>query len=320
MVAQAGRLSYEAILFLASLRATNPNFPGRVFVAEPRPGPLWPNDPTIVSADVRQLIRQLGGTFVRFDSRIFGATYPHGNKIEALKVLPTDMPFVFFDTDTLITGDLMSVPFDFDKPSASLNVENTWPLVELYGPGYAATWKSLYDKFGLDFESSLDMSQPDEFWRRYLYFNAGYFYYRDAAAFGQRFAAYARAIRNDPPPELVCQSMNPWLDQVTLPLVVHALGGGRDRAVAARLDGDVSFHYRVFPLFYVRATKAQLALLEEITAPHKIKKVLKDYDPIKRMVYQGRGEKARALFDQRALPRKEKQIRELLKKKSLWLR
>jgi hypothetical protein len=45
-------------------------------------------------------------------------------------------------------------------------------------PGYTAIWKSLYDRFGIEFESSLDLGQPDEYWRRYLYFNAGFFYAR----------------------------------------------------------------------------------------------------------------------------------------------
>ena len=39
LVAQAGRLQYEAVLFLASLRANSPKFKGKVFVAEPQRGP-----------------------------------------------------------------------------------------------------------------------------------------------------------------------------------------------------------------------------------------------------------------------------------------
>jgi len=69
---------------------------------------------------------------------------------------------VFFDTDTLITGALNDVPFDFDRPSASLRVEGTWPQPQLYEAGYTHIWKSLYQRFGLDFASSLDMEQPDE--------------------------------------------------------------------------------------------------------------------------------------------------------------
>jgi hypothetical protein len=116
---------------------------------------------------------------------------------------------VFFDTDTLILDELMDVPFGFDRPSASNKVEGTWPEIEPYGPGYTQIWKSLYDRFELDFDSSMDLSQPDEYWRRYLYFNAGFFYHRDAHEFGKRFLHYARDIRDNPSPETECQELNP---------------------------------------------------------------------------------------------------------------
>ena len=35
IIGQSGRLQYEAILFLASLRQSAPEFSGQVFVAEP---------------------------------------------------------------------------------------------------------------------------------------------------------------------------------------------------------------------------------------------------------------------------------------------
>ena len=112
-----------------------------------------------------------------FSCKHFGADYAYGNKIEMLFSLPKGEPFVFFDTDTLITSDLTDVPFDFDRPSASLHRESTWPKPPLYVPGYSGILKSLYDKFGLDFDSSLDSSEPDVYRRRYIYFNAGFFYY-----------------------------------------------------------------------------------------------------------------------------------------------
>jgi hypothetical protein len=227
---------------------------------------------------------------------------------------------VFFDSDTLITGEISDVPFDFARPSASLRRTGTWPQPELYGPGYTDIWKSLYDKFGLDFQSSLDLSQPDEFWARYLYFNAGYFYYQCPHVFGQKFLEYALAIRDDPPPELVCQSLDPWLDQVALPLVIHALGGGRDTLPDGFLDGSVSCHYRLFPMLYARESDAVVQVLETVSAPNKIKKVLKGSDPIKRMVYQGRGQKVRALFDQNNLPRREQAIRNRIKSEGFWMR
>lgn len=175
VVGQNGRLQYEAALFAASLRAKSPQFKGRLFVAEPQPGPRWEKDVRIGNPQVRELLEALDAEILPFESRAFGDDYPYGNKIELLRALPEGEPFVFFDSDTLILDELSDVPFDFARPSASLRVEGTWPVPPLYGPGYNGIWKALYDRFGLEFESSLDLSQPDEYWRRYLYFNAGFF-------------------------------------------------------------------------------------------------------------------------------------------------
>ncbi len=319
IVGQGGRLEYEALLFAASLRRFSPGFDGTLFVAEPQPGPLWKGDPRM-SAPVKDALIELGAQIRPFDSVHFGQDYPQGNKIEGLQVLPAGAPFVFFDTDTLITGDISALPFDFDRPAASMRRGPTWPVEELYWPGYTAIWKSLYDRFGLDFEGSLDLSQPDEYWERYLYFNAGWFFGNDPATFGKRFAEYAISIRDDPPPELVIQPLDPWLDQVALPLVIHGLGGGRPGRDLDGLDGDVTCHWRVLPLFYAQATDQQIAMLEEVTAPNKIKKLLKQHEPFKRMIYQGRGHKVRAMFDRNNLPRHERALRNKIKSAGFWMR
>lgn len=320
VIGQSGRLQYEAVLFAASLRHTNPGFQGRLFVATPEPGPNWPQDPTIRQSDVLELLDRLGAEILPFESRVFGQSYPYGNKIEALQALPEGEPFVFFDTDTLVLDDLTSVPFDFDRPTASMRREGTWPQIELYGPGYTAIWKSLYDRFGLDFDSSLDTAWPDEFWRRYLYFNAGFFFYKCPRVFGDRFLAYAQSVRDDPPRELMCQSLSPWLDQAVLPLVIHGLGGARDTLPDGMLDGSVTCHYRMLPLLYARESDRVVEVLEQITEPNWIKKVLKGYEPMKRMIYQQRGHKVRALFDRENLPRKEQAIRNRIKSEGFWMR
>jgi len=318
-IVQQGRLEYEAVVLAASFRAQNPDFAGRLILAEPQPGPRWKSDPRI-SEPVRKLLVSLGAEVVPFENRQFGQSYPHGNKIEALAALPEGVPFVFFDTDTIFTGPLADVAFDFDRPSASMRREGTWPEVPLYGPGYTGIWKSLYDRFGLDFASSLDLSQPDEYWARYLYFNAGWFFYKDPAAFGQRFLDYAVAIRNEPTDALASQSLDPWLDQVALPLVIHSFGGARPGPGLAGLDGDVSCHYRTFPMLYARESDRVVQVLEEVTAPNAVKKVLKDWEPIKKIVYQGKGAKVRAMFDRGDLPRREAMIRNRIKAEGLWFR
>ncbi len=317
-IVQGGRLQYEAVLLAASMRRFSPDV--KLWLGEPQPGDNWDHDPRINNPDVRALLVSLGVEIVPFENRHFGSIYPYGNKIEALTALPPDEPFLFLDTDTLVMGDLASVPFDFERPSASMRREGTWPEIEIYGPGYTETWKSLYDKFGLDFASSLDMHQPDEFWERYLYFNAGWFYGRCPHEFGALFLQYALAIREDAPPALVCQSLDPWLDQVALPLVIHALGGGRNMPAPGLMDGDITCHWRVLPLLYARESDRVVEVLEEIASPNRIKKVIKQYEPIKRMVYQGRGHKVRALFDRDNLPAKEQKIRNRIKSKNLWMR
>ncbi|MCH2163403.1 MAG: glycosyltransferase family 2 protein [Marinovum sp.] len=319
-VGQAGRIQYEALILVASLSASIRGARGRILCMEPQPGPLWFRDPRINNAPLRAMLEELGVDFVPFESKHFGQSYPNGNKIEGLAALPEGEPFLFLDTDTLILDDLRQVPFDFERPSASLRRENTWPKIELYGPGYTAIWKSLYDKFGIDFESSIDQDQPDEFWRRYLYFNAGFFYGTCPVEFGRRFTEIAVGIRDDRPDELECQTLDPWLDQVALPLVIHSLGGGRDTLAHGYMDGSHHCHYRTLSLLYAREDQRVIDVLEDVIAPNRIKKLLKEYEPALRMIYQGRGAKARALFDQNDLPRKEQAIRNRLKREGFWMR
>ena len=318
-ILQAGRLQYEAVLLAASLRHTNPGFQGKLYLAEPQPGPRWANDPRVTDPALRDLLTHLGAEILPFTSEVFGDWYPYGNKIEALKALP-DEPFLFLDTDTLICGSFDQVGFDFTRPSASMRREGTWPEIELYGPGYGQIWKSLYDKFGLDYASSLDLSQPDEYWKRYLYFNAGWFFHESPRAFGERFLHYAREIRWHHPRELVCQSFDPWLDQIALPLVIHSFGGGRPGPDLAGLDGAVTCHYRSLSLLYARESDLAVQVLEEVCAPNAIKRVLKDHEPFKRLVYQPKGAKARALFDRADLPKREQVIRNTLKREGYWFR
>jgi hypothetical protein len=317
-IAQAGRLEHEVILLAASLRLSDPGFTGSLFIAEPQPGPKWRDDPRI-SPRGRKALTALGATILPFETRAFGSDYPHGNKIEALQALP-DAPFLFLDTDTLITGPLSAVPFDFTRPSASMKRENTWPKVELYGPSATQTWRALYDRFGLDFETSLDRTHPEDYWQRFLYFNAGWFFHESPRAFGNRFLAWATAIRDAPPEELVCQEIYPWLDQITLPLVIHSFGGTRPGPGLDPMDGSATCHYRTLPLLYARDSDRAVAVLKTVAADPDLRPVLRHWGAFKRMVIEGEGAKARALFDRANLPRREQMIRNTLKREGLWAR
>jgi hypothetical protein len=198
--------------------------------------------------------------------------------------------------------------------------EGTWPVIELYGPGYGAIWRALYDRFGLEFDSSLDPTQPEEYWERYLYFNAGWYFHRCPREFGDRMLGIMLGIRDTPLPELVCQPLDPWLDPIALPLAIHGFGGGRPGPELAPLDGSATCHYRALPLLYAREDDHAVRVLETVAAPNRVKKVLKQHEPFRRMLYQAKGMKARSLFDRDALPRREAQIRNRLRREGLWLR
>lgn len=230
LVGQNGRLEFEVILFLASLRANSPKFAGQVFIAEPRFNQAWTNNPMIRSQHTRNLIAELGAEFIAFDNKVFGESYPYGNKIECLTAIPNDKPFLFFDSDTLILDELCDVPFDFSRPTASLRRTATWP--QPLGPGhhYSDIWKDCYDICGIDYPSSLDKQFSAQDWRRYLYFNASFFFHENPTKFGARFLEFAQRIKTSTRPRITRQSLDPWLDQVVLPMVIHSFGGGQTHA------------------------------------------------------------------------------------------
>jgi len=311
-IVQNGRLAYEAILLAASLQATNPDRP--LTLMEPQPGSLWDEDPRI-NNETRALLESMGATIKPFENKVFGSTYPHGNKIEALLSLPREAPFLFLDTDTLVTGDLAQVPFNFDRPTASMRREGTWPK----GPHLDTIWQSLYDRFGLDLRTSLDTRFAREDWQRYLYFNAGFFFGRDPHEFGSTYLNIAKTIRDDPPKELADQKLTPWLDQIALPLVIHKLGGGRDTIPDGLMDGAVTCHYRTLPLLYARESDATVHFIEDLAGPNKIKKVLKKYEAARRIIYQNGGQAIRNMVRAQNV-HTEKEMRHAIKAAGLWFR
>jgi len=80
LIGQNGRLEFEVILFLASLRANSPKFEGRVFIAEPRPNQAWTMNPMIRSQHTRDLIAELGAEFIAFDNRFSAKAIPTETK------------------------------------------------------------------------------------------------------------------------------------------------------------------------------------------------------------------------------------------------
>lgn len=320
LVGQNGRLEFEVILFLASLRANSPKFAGQVFIAEPRFNQAWTNNPMIRSQHTRNLIAELGAEFIAFDNKVFGESYPYGNKIECLTVLPNDKPFLFFDSDTLILDELCDVPFDFSRPTASLRCTATWP--QPLGPGhhYADIWKDCYDICGVDYPSSLDEQFSAQDWRRYLYFNASFFFYENPNKFGARFLEFAQRIKTSTRPRITRQSLDPWLDQVVLPMVIHSFGGGKHTLARGWLDAKTSCHYRRIPLLYAREDDRVIAKLEQLADQSNIRARLSQHPAFQRMIYQKQGRRLRGMIDRSHQPISEVALRHKLKALGYWIR
>jgi hypothetical protein len=86
------------------------------------------------------------------------------------------------------------------------------------------------------------------------------------------------------------------------------------------LDGKISTHYRYLALFFATAPDEKIEFLMSLVGDNKVKKILKDYEPFKKFIFQNAGKKARTLFDQTALPASERMIRKRLKNHKLWFR
>ncbi len=316
LVGQAGRVGYEALLCVASLRHSDPGFPGRVVVAEPQPGPLWPRDPRM-AVGVRAALQDLGAEIRPMESRRFGAAYPQGNKMEALGLLEPGQPFLFLDSDMLVTGALSRSGLDPARPAASVRVRDTWPKPPLYGPSRAEIWAAVYDRAGVTMEPTLDPLWPPDHPQRYLYCNAGWVCGPCGPRFGVRWADLAADLRNDTPAALASQTLFPWLDQIALPPTLAACGGGRP---SVPLDGAELWHYRTPALLYATAPDTVIDTLHAVIAPNRLKKHLKVHAPFHRSFWRGDGARARALFDRDRLPASEAVIRRRLRQAELWRR
>lgn len=263
IVAQSGTLAYQALVFAASLRRHSGPDTVRLFVCVPEYTDNWTSDPAIEDAEILAAFDALDCDVVRFVNKRFGSEYPISNKIYALEALPPGEPFVFFDTDVIVTGDLSEIPFDFARPSADRPGQH-WPKGGRHGP--AEIWAALYGKFGIPTEGWFRAGHADTDPRRYPYFNAGCFYYRCPAEFGAVFQEIMHALADDRPAELAEQAIYPWLDQIVLPLVLARLGGDPDGFPRAFVNRTHSFHYHAIPNLFMDRHKARLAAFRDVMA------------------------------------------------------
>ena len=95
IIGQSGRLQYEAIMFLASLRQSTPDFNGQVFVAEPQHNEHWTQNPAITDPEIRGLINALGGKISPLENKYFREYTPMGTRLKRALSCPRASPSSF---------------------------------------------------------------------------------------------------------------------------------------------------------------------------------------------------------------------------------
>jgi len=274
-VVQSGRLMYEAALLLITYNATNTDSNNQFYICIPKNGINWSSDPSKIPTELIDFYISQGAKISYFENSDWGSVYPHSNKIYALKCLPSGEPFMFLDSDMIILGSISDSMMNFDYPSAH-DEGNTFPTKKDGMYSEEKIWESLYSRFKLD-------SRLSKIKNKYNYFNAGAFYYKCPRLFLDKFYYFAKEIWFNPHKELKEQALNPWLDQVCLPLVINSLGGGRgklDRRINYRIyekhqdiksldiEEAIAFHYHSLYKLYLPGMEEVLRKVKHMVKPY----------------------------------------------------
>ena len=252
IVAQRGRIAYQALLCAASIRAHHSADDIRVYICVPNYTRRWKTDPGLDDVELVEAFRRYDCEITPFDNADFGSRYPHSNKFYAILSLPADEPFMFLDSDTIVAGS-MRADIDFARPVLR-PAQSTWPVKRRGSPSIGAIWRSLYDFFGLDPAPYFDAERGDKKHQCYPYYNAGLMYYERSGIFGSTMLQMAKRLWRKQPDALRRQPLNPWLDQIVLPLVLAKFGV--PRIERRDLLYKPTLHYRVPALLLLESGRA----------------------------------------------------------------
>lgn len=263
MIGQTGRLEYEALLLVKSLRMFCDSDEIGVYVCTPNNSDLWQSDPNIEKGEIADKLRDLGARVVSFDNERFGSRYPHSNKIYALAALPPDEPFVFLDSDHIFFEDIAGLEVDFHRPTAR-RAGLLWPGKRKQGQERKQLWDSLYAKFGVETDGWYQEEYGIDSELFYPYFNGGCFYYSSARRFHELYRQAIHEVSDNPPAEVHPKSLYPWLDQICLPLVMAQLNGDGAVYRGEFVFSQVATHYFQMSNLFLNVNEDILGITREI--------------------------------------------------------
>jgi hypothetical protein len=210
---------------------------------------LWQTDPRISDLDLIDAFHKYGCAIKIFENADFGSNYPHSNKFYAMLSLPGSEPFVFLDSDVILTGPLHPERLDFARP-ALRPAESTWPRHDRRGRGsgdprtIGEVWRSLYEFFDLDPSPYFDSDRGENRHQCFPYYNAGFIYYTGPEPLAGAMLEMAKRLWTERPPALGSQPLTPWLDQIVLPLALARLGVPRS-ANTIHPVAKSAYHYHL---------------------------------------------------------------------------
>lgn len=203
-VVHAGELEIKSAVLAASLRKRF-GFSMDIIAACPSGKADWgvPSDAS------RRLYERLGIPLLPMDSP-FGPEYPIGNKFAALALGPAVGHTLFLDSDMICVDAFeadMLCRFDAALKPADMALvakqNDYWQRIYAHG-GSALPGDRVVTTCSGE-------AMP-------AYYNAGFILVRDARRFAEVWYRLAERVHADP---LITNKM-PWLDQLTLPVALHA--------------------------------------------------------------------------------------------------
>ncbi|NNU80656.1 hypothetical protein HMH01_09430 [Halovulum dunhuangense] len=279
IIAQNGRLQYEAVLFVETARY----FCGDkvdIYILIPRRGENWSNEPDNINPQILDYFVKSGCHIVPFKNEIWGQSYPEGNKICCLRELPAGRPFIFFDSDQIITADVSELKFDFSHPLVSPG-GHMFP-VQGQDQKFSTEeyWRAVYEVCS---ETPRKANAREDIKDSFPYYNAGCFGFEDPAQFHEKWMHFACLVDRSQHEIVLDQPKRPWLDQITLPVVCSHFGGADENALHGVFNnGTHSYHYH-YP--------AKLCLTDQYWELKKqglfesLKYILEKHQPFQRIFY-----------------------------------
>ncbi|MEO1562691.1 MAG: hypothetical protein AAFR98_04585 [Pseudomonadota bacterium] len=226
----------------------------------------------------------------------------------------SDVPFAVFDPGTLFWGDDL---FDDVTGYASRSDRSEWPVEHLYGPTREQIWQAVSEVSSVEMSKLVDAGHHPAAWRHWPHLDGRIYIGANAGAFGEVFAKQAKRILHNTPEVLAAQEVRRDLRKIVLPLV-HAECGETLTQNKPAMPGVFPANRLAF--LYAAAPEAAIDHLESAVAQNHVKKLLRLYEPARKLIYQRKGRELRKRFYNPEGQDPQRLIRRLQTHTNWWVR